>query len=148
MKVQRRDFVMEANYDDYYYFDPERCDSVGAKRLYEIGCEVIRLTGYYSIAIPIIKAASDHGNGDATSYLAKYWLKRGKYRKAAEFALAYGDEGILMKCLYDCKPGELDDIKRRNKARCKNFDPERKICVISGTYCFGDLCDWKGYTEA
>ena len=115
----------------------------------EIGREVLRLTKCDALAIPIIKAASDYGDGGAAQLLAEYWLGRGNYRKAAEFALTCWSKEILEKCFVNCQPEELDDIKRRMAGpKCKNFDPMRKVCVISGTYCQGDLCDWQCYTEA
>lgn len=139
----------------------ERYGFSDADRLYAIGLEVYRITHDDDLALDVIKSAADHGDREAARFLARYWLAmtddpyphiwkdRINYRKAAEFAMTANAPELLKECYAKCSSGELDDIKARSESKyCKNFDPVRRVCVISKSECPSDLCEWTSYTEA
>lgn len=138
-------------FDSRYGFDE-------ADRLFAIGLEVFQITNDDDLALQVIKSASDHGDQEAARFLARYWLAltdsphphiwkdQINYRKAAEFAMTAYATDLLAECYAKCAPGELDDIKARETSFCKNFDPKRGVCVISGNGC-ATPCEWTFYTE-
>ena len=143
-------------YDPHNYYQSD-----SGKRLFAIGFELYRMTRDEDLAIPVIKAASDCGWTEASHFLSRYWLAKTEYpephiwkdrinyRKAAEFALSCRDTELLQECFEKCAAGELDDIKARLTAHCKNYDPNRCLCVLNEDTCGPverDWCEWGAYT--
>jgi hypothetical protein len=126
--------------------------------LYEWAVHVIQLEDDLDCGIAMLMHCADRGDVRACITLARFWMGKSKlhlppfisYRRAAEYAFAvrYTEEGkeLLMECFQKCQSEELDDIKYRRTALCKNYDVERNICLVSGdlSECngCGDICGY------